>query len=131
MATAGKKLLGEGVATTAGKSPARSPAAAMKKTAVERVSAAFRACLPRLRGLRSQAIHGDCHASNLLVDGESVCGILDFGDMIHAPLMFEPAIAMAGMRAASHAICTYKTNFGLPSAASMLTKSWLTTKISP
>ncbi len=40
MATAGKKLLGEGVATTAGKSPARSPAAAMKKTAVERVSGA-------------------------------------------------------------------------------------------
>ena len=65
------------------------------RAAVERVSAAFRACLPRLRGLRSQAIHGDCHASNLLVDGESVCGILDFGDMIHAPLIFEPAVAMS------------------------------------
>ena len=30
---------------------------------VERVAAAFRGCLPRLRGLRSQAIHGDCHAA--------------------------------------------------------------------
>jgi len=68
---------------------------AASRAAVERVSAAFRACLPRLRGLRSQAIHGDCHASNLLVDGESVCGILDFGDMIHAPLIFEPAVAMS------------------------------------
>ncbi len=50
-----------------------------------------------MRGLRSQAIHGDCHASNLLVDagGRSICGILDFGDMIHAPLILEPAVAMS------------------------------------
>ena len=27
--------------------------------------------------------------------GESICGILDFGDMIHAPLIFEPAVAMS------------------------------------
>jgi 4-aminobutyrate aminotransferase-like enzyme len=47
--------------------------------------------------LRSQAIHGDCHPSNLLVDveGQSICGILDFGDMIHAPRVFEPAVAMS------------------------------------
>jgi 4-aminobutyrate aminotransferase-like enzyme/Ser/Thr protein kinase RdoA (MazF antagonist) len=67
------------------------------RAAVERVAGSFRRCLPRLRALRSQAIHGDCHASNLLVDihGRSVCGILDFGDMIHAPLIVEPAIAMS------------------------------------
>jgi 4-aminobutyrate aminotransferase-like enzyme/Ser/Thr protein kinase RdoA (MazF antagonist) len=67
------------------------------REAVDRVSSAFRACLPRLRGLRSQAIHGDCHAGNLLIDEErqSICGILDFGDMIHAPLIFEPAVAMS------------------------------------
>jgi 4-aminobutyrate aminotransferase-like enzyme/Ser/Thr protein kinase RdoA (MazF antagonist) len=61
------------------------------------VSGAFKSCLPRLRGLRSQAIHGDCHAANLLVDaaGESICGMLDFGDMIHAPLIFEAAVAMS------------------------------------
>ncbi len=67
------------------------------REAVDGVSGAFRACLPRLRGLRSQAIHGDCHAANLLMDstGQTVCGILDFGDMIHAPLIFEPAVAMS------------------------------------
>jgi 4-aminobutyrate aminotransferase-like enzyme/Ser/Thr protein kinase RdoA (MazF antagonist) len=65
--------------------------------AVERVCGTFKARLPRLRGLRSQAIHGDCHGANLLVDadGQSICGILDFGDMIHAPLIFEPAVAMS------------------------------------
>ena len=65
--------------------------------AVERVSSTFKACLPRLRGLRSQAIHGDCHAANLLVDsdGQSISGVLDFGDMIHAPRVFEPAVAMS------------------------------------
>ena len=67
------------------------------RDAVARVSEDFRTCLPRLRGLRSQAIHGDCHAANLVVDegGQSIRGILDFGDMIHAPLIFEPAVAMS------------------------------------
>jgi 4-aminobutyrate aminotransferase-like enzyme/Ser/Thr protein kinase RdoA (MazF antagonist) len=67
------------------------------RDAVDRVSSGLRTCLPRLRGLRSQAIHGDCHAANLLVDadGQSICGILDFGDMIHAPRIFEPAVAMS------------------------------------
>ena len=67
------------------------------REAVAAVSETFRACLPRLRGLRSQAIHGDCHAANLVVDegGEAIRGILDFGDMIHAPLIFEPAVAMS------------------------------------
>ena len=67
------------------------------RDAVDRVSGVLRTRLPRLRGLRSQAIHGDCHAANLLVDtdGQSICGILDFGDMIHAPRIFEPAVAMS------------------------------------
>ncbi len=67
------------------------------RSAVEKVATALRACLPRLRALRSQAIHGDCHAANLLVDAEglSVRGILDFGDMIHAPVIMEPAVAMS------------------------------------
>jgi 4-aminobutyrate aminotransferase-like enzyme/Ser/Thr protein kinase RdoA (MazF antagonist) len=67
------------------------------RSTVDRIAGAFRGCLPLLRGLRSQAIHGDCHAANLLADadGQSICGILDFGDMIHAPLIFEPAVAMS------------------------------------
>jgi 4-aminobutyrate aminotransferase-like enzyme/Ser/Thr protein kinase RdoA (MazF antagonist) len=67
------------------------------REAVGRVCSAFKGRLPGLRGLRSQAIHGDCHAGNLLVDpdGQSILGILDFGDMIHAPLILEPAVAMS------------------------------------
>ena len=53
--------------------------------------------LRRLRGLRSQAIHGDCHGRNLLVNdaGDACVGIIDLGDMIHAPLALEIAVAMA------------------------------------
>jgi 4-aminobutyrate aminotransferase-like enzyme/Ser/Thr protein kinase RdoA (MazF antagonist) len=70
--------------------------AALRET-VTALCGAFRACLPTLRGLRSQAIHGDGHSGNVLVDvdGETICGILDFGDMIHAPVILEPAVAMS------------------------------------
>jgi 4-aminobutyrate aminotransferase-like enzyme/Ser/Thr protein kinase RdoA (MazF antagonist) len=66
---------------------------------VESVAVVLKQRLPLLRGLRSQAIHGDGHAGNLLVDAHAsaVSGILDFGDMIHAPLIFEPAVAMSEM----------------------------------
>ncbi|MDB6082865.1 MAG: aminotransferase [Gammaproteobacteria bacterium] len=64
---------------------------------VETVFDALKSRLSALRGLRSQAIHGDCHSGNLLVDSEAgaVCGVLDFGDMIHGPLILEPAVAMS------------------------------------
>ena len=53
--------------------------------------------LQRMRGLRSQAIHGDCHGRNLLVNdaGNACVGIIDLGDMIHAPLALELAVTMA------------------------------------
>lgn len=53
--------------------------------------------LTAVRGLRSQALHADCHPRNLLLNQarDQCVGILDFGDMIHAPLVFEPAVAMA------------------------------------
>jgi 4-aminobutyrate aminotransferase-like enzyme/Ser/Thr protein kinase RdoA (MazF antagonist) len=53
--------------------------------------------LPQLRALRSQAIHGDCHGRNLLADddGNGCVGIIDLGDMIHAPLVLEIAVTMA------------------------------------
>ncbi len=46
--------------------------------------------IPRLAGLRAQVIHGDLHEQNLILrpDGQ-VAGIIDFGDMIHAPLLFD------------------------------------------
>jgi 4-aminobutyrate aminotransferase-like enzyme len=64
---------------------------------VETVCGDLKDRLSLLRGLRSQAIHGDCHSGNLLVDtaAGAVCGVLDFGDMIHAPLILEPAVAMS------------------------------------
>jgi 4-aminobutyrate aminotransferase-like enzyme/Ser/Thr protein kinase RdoA (MazF antagonist) len=70
---------------------------AVLRRAVENVSAALRERLPVLRSLGSQAVHGDCHPYNLLVDPDtrSISGILDFGDMIHAPRVLEPAVAMS------------------------------------
>jgi 4-aminobutyrate aminotransferase-like enzyme/aminoglycoside phosphotransferase (APT) family kinase protein len=64
---------------------------------VEGVVAGFRERASALSGLRSQAIHGDCHGQNLLVDpaADNVIGILDFGDMIHAPRILEPAVTMS------------------------------------
>ena len=53
---------------------------------------------PRLSGLRAQVIHNDLHPGNLLVDAEgdgSICGLIDFGDMLHAPLVVELGVALA------------------------------------
>jgi hydroxylysine kinase len=51
--------------------------------------------LPRLRSLRTQAVHNDLSTDNLLVspDGDSLAGILDFGDVIQTQLVNEVAIA--------------------------------------
>jgi 4-aminobutyrate aminotransferase-like enzyme/Ser/Thr protein kinase RdoA (MazF antagonist) len=64
---------------------------------IETVVGSLRGHLAALGALRSQAIHGDCHGQNLLVDPAqgAVSGILDFGDMIHAPRILEPAVTMS------------------------------------
>ncbi|MEO6715862.1 MAG: phosphotransferase [Novosphingobium sp.] len=54
--------------------------------------------LPRLGHLRSQVIHNDYHLYNVLVapgDPDRVTGIIDFGDIVHAPLIGELATAAA------------------------------------
>ena len=49
---------------------------------------------PVLRGLRSQIIHGDVHPYNVLTDRAGmVDGIIDFGDMVHGPLVLDLANA--------------------------------------
>ncbi|KQP43680.1 phosphotransferase [Pseudorhodoferax sp. Leaf274] len=51
---------------------------------------------PRLADLRRQPIHNDFNLYNLLVDPADparVSGILDFGDMVHAPLVDDLAVA--------------------------------------
>jgi len=54
--------------------------------------------LPRLDSLRSQVIHNDYHLYNVLVapdDHARIVGIIDFGDMLHAPLVGEVATGAA------------------------------------
>lgn len=54
--------------------------------------------LPRLGRVRAQIIHNDYHLYNVLVspdDPASVTGIIDFGDIVHAPLIGEVATAAA------------------------------------
>lgn len=53
---------------------------------------------PALRSLPHQAVYGDTHAGNLLVDPldpERITGLFDFGDLTHGPRVMEPAIAAA------------------------------------
>lgn len=54
--------------------------------------------LPRLAEVRAQVIHNDFHLYNVLVapgDHERIAGVIDFGDMLHAPLVGEVATAAA------------------------------------
>jgi 4-aminobutyrate aminotransferase-like enzyme len=56
--------------------------------------------LPLLRDLRWQIIHNDANSGNVLVaedDPERIAGIIDYGDMIHAPLICDVAIAAASV----------------------------------
>ena len=50
--------------------------------------------MPRLATMRAQAIHNDYHFYNVLVAEDDPCrvtGIIDFGDIVHAPLVGEIA----------------------------------------
>ena len=54
--------------------------------------------LPRLGSVRAQVIHNDYHLYNVLVapdDHERIVGVIDFGDMLHAPLVGEVGTAAA------------------------------------
>ncbi len=50
---------------------------------------------PRLSELRQQFIHNDANDYNVLVAGNQVSGIIDFGDMVYSHLVYESAIAAA------------------------------------
>ncbi len=56
--------------------------------------------MPALGALRSQVIHGDANPGNVLVDPVSrrVTGLIDVGDMLRAPLVFDLAIAASYLR---------------------------------
>jgi len=58
--------------------------------------------VPRLDGLDRSVIHNDANEHNLLVDDinsakPKLCGLIDFGDMIHTVTVAEPAVAAAYM----------------------------------
>jgi hydroxylysine kinase len=54
--------------------------------------------VPAMRRLRRQVIHNDFNPHNVLVDAEDdarIAGVIDFGDMVHAPLVQDLATACA------------------------------------
>ncbi len=54
--------------------------------------------LPILPGLRAQVVHNDLNPSNVVVaeaDPDRVAGVLDFGDMLHGPLVCDIAVGAA------------------------------------
>ncbi len=68
-----------------------------RRAQVERVLDRFEARVaPALPGLRAQVIHADMSLDNVLYDdGLRVSGIVDFGDMTHAALVCDLAVAVA------------------------------------
>ncbi|WP_119302109.1 aminotransferase class III-fold pyridoxal phosphate-dependent enzyme [Dongia deserti] len=64
---------------------------------LKRIIADFTAdILPRLEGQRSQVIHNDLNLHNVLVDDaqpDRIAGVIDFGDMVHGPLIMELSVA--------------------------------------
>ncbi len=71
--------------------------------------AAVTACLddfdmrvaPALPALRRQVIHSDLHGDNVLADAQQqdlIAGVIDFGDMVRAPLIMEVAVAASYLR---------------------------------
>ena len=55
--------------------------------------------LPRMAGLRSAVVHHDANDYNVIVcrdaTGETVPGVIDFGDMVHSKLIHELAVGTA------------------------------------
>jgi 4-aminobutyrate aminotransferase-like enzyme/Ser/Thr protein kinase RdoA (MazF antagonist) len=70
---------------------------AARRAQVERVLDRFETRVePVLPTLRAQVIHGDMSLDNVLLDDDlRVSGIVDFGDMTHAPLVCDVAVSVA------------------------------------
>jgi Ser/Thr protein kinase RdoA (MazF antagonist) len=51
--------------------------------------------LPALEGMRAQVIHNDVSCMNTIVEGDHVTGMIDFGDLIHAPLVCDIAVPIS------------------------------------
>jgi Ser/Thr protein kinase RdoA (MazF antagonist) len=58
--------------------------------------------LPQFKDARSQVIHSDFNPENILIDAgdrSRVAGVIDFGDMLQAPLIIDVAIGASYLRA--------------------------------
>lgn len=70
-----------------------------RRAMAEQVFDLYRERLEPVRAdLRAQVIHGDLSAFNAVVDPEHedfLTGVIDFGDVQHGPLIFEPAVLFA------------------------------------
>jgi Ser/Thr protein kinase RdoA (MazF antagonist) len=95
--------------------------------------------LPRLPALRSQVVHNDYHLYNVLVRPEapsSIVGIIDFGDMVWAPLVGEVATAaafqMAGnadpLAAAAEFVAAYQSVLPLTAEEQDIVADLMTTR---
>lgn len=54
--------------------------------------------VPNISALPAQIIHNDFNMENILVsetDPDTITGIIDFGDMVHAPVLFDVAVGAA------------------------------------
>lgn len=72
------------------------PDAQRRRLALQALDDVARQVQPRLAQLRRQPVHNDFNLYNLLVDAQQpsrVCGILDFGDMVVAPMVNDLAVA--------------------------------------
>jgi len=56
---------------------------------------AFDAVAPRLAALPRQVVHNDANLDNVLVDGERVTAILDFGDIARTPRVVDLAVSIS------------------------------------
>ncbi|NNF57791.1 MAG: aminotransferase class III-fold pyridoxal phosphate-dependent enzyme [Rhodothermaceae bacterium] len=63
---------------------------------VDRAMHVYAACAaPRLAALPHGLLHGDVNDENVLVDGDRITGLIDFGDALHGPLVCDLAIGFA------------------------------------
>ncbi|WP_313198760.1 phosphotransferase [Rhizobium sp.] len=72
---------------------------AAQRARLERAMDDFESLIvPRMAELPAQVIHNDFNMENILVseeDPDTISGIIDFGDMVHAPLLFDVAVGAA------------------------------------
>ena len=70
---------------------------AIAATVIDRFQAHVK---PVLKTLRAQIIHNDLHADNVVVapdGGTDITGIIDFGDLVHSPLIGDLAVTTASL----------------------------------